>query len=93
MFTYADMVDFRRFAVKCDPDEAIALREQYADITPAWHSSKRHWNDVYVDGDLPDYLVREQIRNSYLLVIKQNVTPKAKRDELLQYLSTIELPR
>ncbi len=93
MFTYASMVDFHRFAVKCDPERAIALRERYVSITPAWHSSKVHWNDVYVDGDLPDELVREQIRNSYLLVATKNVTPKSKRDELLQYLSTVELPR
>ena len=26
MFTYAGMEDFRRLAVKCDPDEAVGLR-------------------------------------------------------------------
>ena len=29
MFTYAGMEDFRRLAVKCDPDEAVGLRERY----------------------------------------------------------------
>lgn len=92
MYAYADMIDFRRIAVKCDPDEAIALRERYAEITLAWHSSKRHWNDVGTDGDLPDGFIREQIRNSYLLVLRQNVTPRALRDEILDYVGRHGLP-
>ncbi len=41
------------FAVKCHPDRAILLRDQYPAITPAWHFNKRHWNDICVDY-LPD---------------------------------------
>jgi len=29
--------------LKADPDDAAALREQYADITPGYHMNKRHW--------------------------------------------------
>ena len=32
MFTYAGMEDFRRLAVKCDPDEAVGLRERYEGV-------------------------------------------------------------
>ena len=63
MYAYAGMENFTRFAVKCDPDRAVELRERYREITPAWHSSKRHWNDVYVTGDLPEAFLREQIRH------------------------------
>jgi len=62
MFTYAGMEDFRRLAVKCDPDEAVGLRERYEGVEAAWHGNKRHWNDLYVDRDLSDAFVREQIR-------------------------------
>lgn len=92
MYAYADMENFERVAVKCDPDEAIALREEYSDISPAWHSSKKHWNDIRVTGDLPDAFIREQIRNSYMLVLRRNVTPKSLREEILAYVEEHGLP-
>lgn len=56
MYAYADMVDFTRIAVKCDPDEAIALRERYPEVEPAFHMNKRHWNGIRTTGDLPMHL-------------------------------------
>lgn len=92
MFALADMVDFTCVAVKCDPDQAIALRERYPEVTPGVHLNKRHWNDVRTDSDLPDRFIREQIRNSYMLVLRQNVTPKSLRDELLAYVGRHGVP-
>lgn len=93
MYAFADMVDFCRVALKCDPDEALQLRERYPrEITPAYHANKRLWNDVRTTGDLPDAFIREQIRNSYLLVLRQNVTPRALRDELLAYVEVHGIP-
>lgn len=93
MYACADMVDFTCIAVKCDPDEALALRERYAEISPAPHFNKRHWNGISTAGDLPDAFVREQIRNSYLLVLRRNVTPRALRDEILAHVEAHGLPR
>ena len=70
-------------AAQCDPDEAVALRERYPEIGPAYHFDKRHWNGIRTDGDLPDTFIRAQILNSYLLVLRRSVAPKALRDELL----------
>ncbi len=92
MFACADMVDFSLIAVKCDPDEAAALRERYAEVTVAPHFNKRHWNGIRTDADLPDRFLREQIRNSYLLVVRQNVTPKALREQLLARVAEQGLP-
>ncbi len=92
MFALADMVDFTCVAVKCEPDQAIALRERYPEVTPGFHLNKRYWNDVRTDSDLPDRFIREQIRNSYMLVLRQNVTPKSLRDELLAYVEQHGLP-
>ena len=93
MFVLADMVDFTAISVKCDPDMAEQLRETYPDaVLPGFHLNKRHWNTVRTDSDLPDRFIREQIRNSYLLVVRQNVTPKALREELLAHIAEIGLP-
>ena len=48
--------------------EALELREQYRGIRPGYHMNKKHWNSVYVNQDVPDSLVYELIRKSYLLV-------------------------
>lgn len=73
-----------RIAVKCNPDRAIVLRDQYLSaITPAWHFNKRHWNDIYFE-QLPREVVEREIRHSYLTVIHENVTPKALRNEIME---------
>ena len=72
-----------RVAVKCNPDRAIVLRDEYLSaITPAWHFNKKHWNDIYFE-QLPREVVEREIRHSYLTVIRENVTPKALREEIL----------
>ena len=68
------------------------LREQYDEVSAAWHFNKRHWNAVRTTGDLPDGFIREQIRNSYLLVLRCSVTPKALREEILAYVGEHGLP-
>lgn len=87
MYAYADMVDFGFIALKCDPDQAITLREQYPEIEPAFHCNKRHWNGVCPHGDLPEEFIKEQIFNSYMLVINKNVSPKSLKQEILDYLA------
>ena len=45
-----------QIALKCDPERAIELREQYdGRITEAWHMSKKHWNSVHAEA-LPEAL-------------------------------------
>lgn len=41
MYACADMNDFGQVAVKCDPDEAVRLRERYEEIGPAYISTRR----------------------------------------------------
>jgi predicted DNA-binding protein (MmcQ/YjbR family) len=60
-----------QFNAKCDPERAIALREEYPDhILPGYHMNKKHWNTVIVDGKLGDKHLREMIDESYRLVAK-----------------------
>ncbi len=93
MYAFADMVDFHRVALKCDPDEALQPGNAIPGRSPRpTMRNKRLWNDVRTTGDLPDAFIREQIRNSYLLVLRQNVTPRALRDELLAYVEAHGIP-
>ena len=57
------------FNVKCDPDLALELREQYRCVQPGYHMNKKHWITVGMDGSVPDKLVKEWIDNSYNLVV------------------------
>ena len=71
------------FAVKCHPDRAVLLRDRYAEITPGWHLNKRHWNDVSIVGELSDSFLKAEIRHSYFAVVRNNVTPRSRRDIIL----------
>ena len=60
-----------QFNVKCDPDKAIELREEYPDsISPGFHMNKKHWNTVVVDGRLSSKLILEMVDDSYRLAGK-----------------------
>ena len=68
------------------------MRERYEEIGPAYHFNKTHWNGIRTAGDLPDAFIREQIRNSYLLVVRRSVTPRSLREEILRHVEEHGLP-
>ena len=63
-----------RFNVKCDPDKALELREEYPCVLPGFHMNKKHWNTIVVDGSVSNALLKEWIDHSYSLV-----APKPKK--------------
>jgi predicted DNA-binding protein (MmcQ/YjbR family) len=67
--------------LKCDPDRAIELREQYPEIQAGWHMSKKHWNTVDFTGSLDNKTLRELVDHSYDMVVKS--LKKAEREALL----------
>ena len=70
--------------LKCDPDRAIELREQYECINPGFHMSKKHWNTVQINnGELSEQLICELIDHSYKLVV--NGLTKKLKEELKNY--------
>ncbi|MFC5049340.1 MmcQ/YjbR family DNA-binding protein [Rubritalea spongiae] len=73
-----------RINLKCDPDRALELRDQYEWVKPGWHMNKRHWNTVVLDGGAPDALLVELVRHSYQLVVAG--MKKAERERLQQLL-------
>lgn len=83
-FVVVDMDDLTHIVIHHSPEVGEALRDKYSQIIPAWHFNKRYWSSVRMDGDLPDKLVRELIKESYIFTIRHNVTPKARREEMLR---------
>ena len=58
-----------QFNVKCDPDKAIELRDEYPEsVLPGYHMNKKHWNTIIVDGRLSAKQLKEMIDDSYTLV-------------------------
>ncbi|MCW9064940.1 MAG: MmcQ/YjbR family DNA-binding protein [Ignavibacteriaceae bacterium] len=55
--------------IKCDPEKAIELREEYDSILPGYHMNKKHWNTIIIDGAVPTRNLFEWIDDSYALVI------------------------
>jgi predicted DNA-binding protein (MmcQ/YjbR family) len=60
-----------QFNVKCDPELALELREQFAAVIPGYHMNKKHWNTVIIDGSISNKRLQEMIDHSYQLVAKK----------------------
>ncbi|MEI5639381.1 MULTISPECIES: MmcQ/YjbR family DNA-binding protein [unclassified Pseudoalteromonas] len=66
--------------VKCDPDEALLLRDKYESVVPGYHMNKRLWNTVILDGTVPADAIKKMIDDSYQIVVDN--LPTAQREEL-----------
>jgi len=60
--------------LKCEPDEAITLREAFEGISPGYHMNKKHWNTILPNSDVPFELLEKMIVDSFNLV-----APKTRR--------------
>lgn len=65
--------------LKCDPEYALQLREQYESVEPGYHMSKKHWNTIRLfKGELDWNFTKQLIDQSYDLIVKS--LPKKVRD-------------
>ena len=80
MFALTNLDGEWNLALKCDPEKAIELREQYSEIRPGYHMNKVHWNTISMSGMLSDLFIFEMIDHSYGLVVAQ--LPLKLRNEL-----------
>ena len=67
-------------SLKCDPEKALQLRDEFPCVRPGYHLSKKHWNTVYMDSAISEELLKQWIVDSYELVIAG--LPKKQRAEL-----------
>ncbi len=58
-----------QISLKCEPERAIQLREEFEAISPAWHFNKKHWNTVKIDPSISQKFLCELINHSYDLVV------------------------
>jgi len=63
--------------LKCDPEEAVMLRDIFSAVIPGYHMNKRLWNTVILDGTVPRGEIERMIDNSFLLVVGK----MAKKDQ------------
>ena len=67
-------------SLKCEPERAIELREQYPDkIVAGYHLNKKHWNTLLLES-LPEVLIKEMVQHSYNQVLAK--VPKKEREAL-----------
>jgi predicted DNA-binding protein (MmcQ/YjbR family) len=64
-------LDSVQMNLKCDPDLAIELREQYDSVIPGYHMNKKYWNTIILNGKISDKLIKEWIDLSYNIVAKK----------------------
>jgi predicted DNA-binding protein (MmcQ/YjbR family) len=57
--------------LKCDPDEAIMLRDVFPSVSPGYHMNKRLWNTIILDGSIPQGEIERMIDNSFKLVVSK----------------------
>lgn len=56
--------------LKCDPDQALALRDIFESVIPGYHMNKKHWNTLFLDGSIPVGEIERMIDHSFGLVVK-----------------------
>ncbi len=71
-----------KISVKCDPDKAVELREQYRCVEPAFHFNKKYWNAITLNQDMDDETVKYWILHSVEEVIKK--LPKKIREQYFE---------
>ena len=59
--------------LKCNPEEAMVMRDIFESVIPGYHMNKEHWNTVILDGTVPREEIESMIDTSYALVV-QNLT-------------------
>ncbi|MCO4798923.1 MAG: MmcQ/YjbR family DNA-binding protein [Colwelliaceae bacterium] len=57
--------------LKCDPDEAVMLRDIFPSVIPGYHMNKAQWNTIILDDSVPKGEIERMIDNSYMLVVSK----------------------
>lgn len=66
--------------LKCEPQQALIIRDTFAAVTPGYHMNKKHWNTIDLEAQLDIDLIQSWIDDSYDLV--KSKLPKAVQARL-----------
>ncbi|MFA9391453.1 MAG: MmcQ/YjbR family DNA-binding protein [Prolixibacteraceae bacterium] len=69
MYALTNLVGELTLNLKCEPEKAIELREEFSYVLPGYHMNKKHWNTIQLDELVPDKLLMYWIDESYELVV------------------------
>lgn len=69
--TQGIMAGFFCINLKCDPDEAVMLRDIFPSVIPGYHMNKAQWNTIILDDSIPQGEIERMIDNSYMLVVNK----------------------
>ncbi len=65
-----------RVSLKCDPDKAIGLREEFDYIVPGFHLNKKHWNTV--NGEIASTIQLKALTDHSFDMVVASFTKKQK---------------
>ncbi|ERJ11335.1 MmcQ/YjbR family DNA-binding protein [Haloplasma contractile] len=65
--------------MKLEPDFGELLREKYEEIIPGYYMSKRHWNSLYLEGNVPDKVLKKMLDQAYKLVL-ESLSKKVQKE-------------
>ncbi len=80
MFSSTLIETFELINVKCNPKEAITLREKHREVIAGYYMNKKYWNSILTNGKITDAQIKKWIKNSYDLVVSG--LPKKVREDL-----------
>ncbi|MDR1984023.1 MAG: MmcQ/YjbR family DNA-binding protein [Prevotellaceae bacterium] len=83
-----DNLNLPIISVKLEPEYGIELRDKYNDIVPAYYMNKIHWNSLYLNGNVPDEILKKMLDHSYELIFS-SLSKKAQK-EILEENKTIK---
>lgn len=70
MYAYIGINDKNKrpiITLKLEPMFSYMLRNEYTDIIPGYYMNKIHWSTIYLDGTVPDDVLKNTIGASYKL--------------------------
>jgi predicted DNA-binding protein (MmcQ/YjbR family) len=69
--------------LKCEPEEAMALRDIFESVIPGYHMNKKHWNTVILDREIPEGEIERMMDRSYGLIVKGLTRAERAKMELV----------
>jgi predicted DNA-binding protein (MmcQ/YjbR family) len=57
-------------SVKHTPEQGEELREKYKDIVPGYYMNKTHWSSVFLNGNVPETVLKQMPDDSYGLIFQ-----------------------
>ncbi|KNZ43409.1 MmcQ/YjbR family DNA-binding protein [Acetobacterium bakii] len=76
---------------KLEPSQGEFLRNKYKDIIPGYYMNKVHWNSLYLEGNVPDDIVKDMLDNAYALIFLS--LSKKTQKEILEGVSLVQPER